>query len=81
MYAVNLPDLVGDDLGRRMAAMLVAPVRGEVVQTDPRRFDEVAVVLACNDERAAAIVEVIRLKFKKPALRCYQGSGDTWRRI
>jgi hypothetical protein len=64
-----------------MAAVLVAPVRGEVIEADPQRFDGMAVTLACDDERAAAIVEVIRLKLKKSELRCYTGSGKTWRLI
>jgi len=87
MFAVNLGDLVQDSLDHRMAQMLVAPVRGDVITAEPGRVDGFAVLLACDDTRAQAIVDVIRLKFAKSALRCYTNAGKTgkptktWRRI
>lgn len=81
MYAVNLADMTGNDLNRRMVAMLVAPVVGEMVHIDRQRIDAVAVILNCEEERAQAIVEVIRLKLRKHELRCYKKNGKGWKSV
>jgi len=77
-YAVNLPDLLYPDR-LLMARLLIEPVRGEVVYVNGRRLDEVALELACSEERARAIIDIIRMKFKW--LRCYQCKQTGWRRI
>lgn len=72
-YAVNVADMAKLGL---VAEILVAPVVPQrlVVETSKARFDEMAVVLECEEERAKAIVEVIRLKFRPREMRCYQSS-------
>lgn len=43
-----------------------------------------ALRLACDDERAGAIVELIRKQYAKASLRCYlskTGKGKNWRRV
>ncbi len=82
MYAVNIADLTKPDV-RTIAPYLVSPVTPSrtVVQTERDRFDGMGIVLECPNEQAAAIVEVIRLKFKRHELRCYKGNGKTWKRI
>lgn len=92
-YAVNLADLTYPDRCL-FAQMLLAPVTsGRTVGTGEKdrgtgvRFDAVALVLDCPDERAAAIIEVIRTRLlrvrdRRP-WRCYYsktGNGG-WRQI
>lgn len=80
-YAVNLADMTKEKF-RLIAPFLVGPVQGEVVDTEgPDRVDGKAVMLACDDERAAAIVAVIRMRMARNELRCYQGHGRTWKRV
>ena len=84
MYAVNLGDWVAQK-DNFAVAILLQPVIGrqDVVEAEPRRIDGTAVVLDCDDERAAAIVSIIRLKFQKYQFRCYHsntGRGG-WKRI
>jgi hypothetical protein len=81
MYAINLADLAYPERVI-VARCLIAPVQGEIVATDAHRFDEMAVTLDCDDERAKAIVDTIRLKFKRNTLRCYRGQlGGAWERV
>lgn len=81
MYAINIADLTKDKDGV-WAPFLIGPVSGQAVEAE-KRFDGMALTLACDEERAQAIVEVIRLKYKKHEMRCYQsktGKGG-WKRI
>ena len=80
-YAVNLADLCYPD--RVMVARcLIGPVKGQTVQIDKDRMDGVAVLLDCDEKRGRAIVDVLRIKYKRNALRCYESeSGRNWRRI
>ena len=82
-YAVNLADLTHSNrcIDHRMAAMMVASVMGDVVDVNKARVDESVVVLDCSDERARAIIDVIRLKLPKNRLRCYEKTTGRWRRI
>lgn len=81
-YAVRLTDLSGIDLDRRMAAMAVAPVQGELIEVQPEHLDAgTAVVLDCDEERAAAIVEVIRLRCDRNRVRIYRQEKKGWKRI
>jgi len=93
-YAVNLCDFrtVMDDLPQTAAiaagAMLKSHVSsGEVVQPVEDRPDEDALLLECEDERAAAICDALRhigLKhgWGKNKLRIYeQGPRGGWKRI
>ena len=82
-YAVNLGDLVRPE-NRIVASAMIAPVQGGTVEVDRQRVDGVAVLLNCDDERAQAIVDVIRLKRRKHELRCYVRKTDTaktWKSI
>jgi len=69
-YAINLADLMYPDR-TLMAQILIAPVSREVVRLSKDELDSEAVILNCDEERAQAIVDVIRLKYKRHELRCY----------
>lgn len=83
-YAVNLADWVAykEDYG---LTIILVPVTGskEVVYCESKRLDSLGIVLECDDKRAAAIIGIIRKRFKKHELRCYQGSRNrkTWKRL
>ena len=82
-YAVNLADL-SQKANQVVVTCLVKPVMGGTVVVRPRQVDGVAVLLDCGDERAAAIVEVIRLKLRRHEMRCYVRKTDrakTWKAV
>ena len=79
MHAVNLADLTNRKA--RLAWLLIGPVAGEIVDAEPHVFAGAAVVLACDDERAQAIVDVLRVGLNRYELRCYKCRGKTWKRI
>ncbi|GEM_PF-4655041 len=72
-YSVNVADLTKDII---LAQFLIAPVAPsrEVISVEKGRFDGVAIRLECDNEQAQAIVDVIRLKYRKHEVRCYRGS-------
>jgi len=90
-YAVNVSDLV---VRRDPITLpcLVAPVTPNRIFVDatPRDIAGTAVLLECDEERAAAIIEVIRIKYPpdpkgrtNPWMRCYYsktGKGG-WKRV
>ena len=84
VYAVNLADLSNTEVGRDFClGMLLKPVLGTRPVEAEKRFDGHAVLLECDEERAAAIVEVARKHYKRWQLRFYRsktGNGG-WRRV
>lgn len=85
MYAIQLSDLLcaGHETDRILLSWLVRPVMGRAVDVEPANFDGAAVVLECDDERAAAIVAVIRTKYGRHQVRCWQSKSGTgsWKRV
>jgi hypothetical protein len=80
-YAVNLADLAAID--SPVVRMLIVPhiSSRQTVEVERRRVDGTAVVLACPEAQAAAIVEVIRLRIPRHRLRCYRSTGENrWTR-
>ena len=79
-YAVNVADLTKH---RFVAQWILAPVvpGRSVVDVEPGRFDGAGILLECDEERAQAIVDVIRTKLKKHQLRCYKKEGGSWKRV
>jgi hypothetical protein len=76
MYAVNAGD---HDL-----LFILCPVLGtpEIIDCEPGNSDGEAFVLNCDDERGAAIVSIIRRRYKIWRLRCYHSSdGKNWNRV
>lgn len=84
-YAVNVADWTAcrDDFGLRiLLGNVVDADRPMLVDAEPGRVDAPAVVLDCEEERAEAIVDVIREKYERHELRCYKSTtGRSWRRI
>jgi len=81
MYAINITDLEKDDIVANFLVMPAAHSR-TIVRAEPSAADGHALVLDCDDEQAAAIVDVIRMKYPKNLFRCYrQGPRGGWRRI
>jgi len=72
VYSVNVMDLTKDDI---LTTFMIAPVikSRQLVDVEKGRVDGTAVILDCPEERAKAIVEVIRNKYGKNEFRCYAG--------
>jgi hypothetical protein len=70
--SINVTDL--SSINDSTLAILLAPVTKsrEIVNVDPKHIDGMAVVLECDRKRALAIIEVIRMKYGKKALRAYE---------
>lgn len=86
-YAVNLADLANtppsQDIGVQLLLAPVISKKTPPVEVEKRRFDGIGVVLTCDEERASAIVEILRQKYKKYELRLYTsktGAGG-WKRV
>ena len=77
-YAINLADLTAWQKHKPCHPMLflVRPHIGEPVDINTN-VDGAAVVLACPEEQAAAIVELLRKNLKRHELRMYRSkTGD-----
>lgn len=80
-YAVNIADATQDNI---LAQFLIAPViqSKTIVEAERGRLDGSAVKLDCDEVRAKAVCEVIRLKYHRNKFRCYQSkTGRAWTRI
>lgn len=84
-YAVNACDLaVLKD--HWPLHMLISPVINrdiEHVECEPQKIAGMGFILDCDQERAEAIIEVVRMQYPRHALRFYQsttGKGS-WRRV
>lgn len=83
-YAVNLYDLMSlQALDPVCALFFPVSALGEVVAANRRKVGQDAVFLAFDDERAAAIVKLVRKRYDKNSLLLYfskSGRGG-WKRI
>jgi hypothetical protein len=72
VYSVNVMDMTKDDI---LSTFMIAPVirSRQTIEVEKGRIDGYAVVLDCPEERAKAIIEVIRMKYGKNEFRCYAG--------
>ena len=75
-YAINIADLTKPE--NRPLGLIIGQVRGVVVEINKRRMDAVAITLCCEDERARALIDIIRIRRKKHELRCYEHKGSRW---
>jgi hypothetical protein len=71
--SINITDL--SKTNDPMIAMLISPVtKGrDIINVDPKHVDGMALLLDCDRERAEAIVQVIRMRYKKNQIRIYDG--------
>ena len=72
MISINVADLM--TMNEMMVGMLISPVTPNHIlhNKEPGRIDGMAVELECDEERAVAIVDVLRMNCKR--LRAYKGS-------
>jgi hypothetical protein len=72
VYSVNVMDMTKDDI---LSTFMIAPVirSRQIIEAEKGRIGGMAVVLDCPEERARAIIEVIRSKYGKNEFRCYEG--------
>lgn len=72
-YSVNVTDMSKDNI---LSTFMIAPVTQSkiLVTVEKGRVDGTAVVLDCPEERAKAIIEIIRKKYGKNEFRCYAGT-------
>ncbi len=70
--SINVMDMTKDSI---LSQFMIAPViqSRALFNAEPGRVDGMAVVLDCPEERARAIVDVIRMKYGKNEFRCYEG--------
>jgi len=84
MYAVNLGDLMTLKQIDPVGMVLFPPdiFSTETVEAERHRMDGSAQVLACDDERSAAIVAVLRTKYHRNQIRMYRSeTGKIWKRV
>jgi len=72
VYSVNVMDMTKDDI---LSTFMIAPVirSRQIIEAEKGRIDGMAVILDCPEERARAIIGVIRSKYGKNEFRCYEG--------
>jgi hypothetical protein len=84
-YAVNLADLTArkDDLCLKMLLVPVVDLDAPIVEVERDRFDGMGIKLNCTEGRGAAIVSILRQKFKRHKLRLYESKTGRkgWKRI
>lgn len=76
MYAVSI---AGGCVRSNVLAwnLLVKPLAGQVVEPQADAITESAVVLDCDEERAAAVVALIRMRCKRAQWHCwYSKTGN-----
>ena len=79
-YAINISDLTGMSMASFLLPHDVIPDR-IIVDAEKGMFDGSAIMLQCDEERAKAIVDIIRMNCEKNKLRCYKAEHSTWKRI
>ena len=79
-YAINISDLIDVPMATFLLSQDVVPDR-IIVDAEKGQIDGSAIMLQCDEHRARAIVEVIRMNCKKHQLRCYKAEHSTWKRI
>lgn len=80
-YAINVLDLAAADPIALMPVVASVTPSRLTVEAEPSVVAGVALVLECPDEQAAAICEVVRLKYHRNALRCYERESGRWKRL
>ncbi len=83
-YAVNLINLMSLRELDPIGALLFPPeILGDAIMPEKRRLGTDSVRLTCNEERAEAIVTLMRQKYTKPQFMMFRsktGKGG-WKRI
>lgn len=82
-YAIHIADLMALQRAEpALSLVLTQHVGREPVEIDRRQFDGVALPLTCGDNQAAALVELIRRKYRRDQVRIWrQGAKGGWKRV
>ena len=83
MYAIHIADLMALQRAEpALSLVLTQYVGDESVEIDRQQFDGVALPLTCGDEQAAALVELIRRKYRREQVRIWnKGQKGGWKRV
>ena len=79
-YAINISDLIRVPVATFLLSPDVVPDR-IIVDAEKGQVDGFVIMLQCDEHRARAIIEVIRMNCKKHQLRCYMAKQSIWKRI
>ncbi len=83
MYAILLCDLLNRRLPAAATIVLGAVTQQHrIAEVLPKSIAGTGVILDCDDERAEAIVQVVRANVERRHLRMfYSKTGNSWRAI
>ena len=79
-YVINTGDMTKDPI---LGQFLIAPLikNQQIVNCEPGQIDGGGVLLECDETRAQAVIDVLRLKYSQNKFRAYVAKGKTWKRI
>lgn len=84
-YAIQLADfMVLRQHDPALGIVLAANVERQPVTIGKERFDDEAVTFACPAEQAAALVQIVRTKYRRDEVRIWRndtGAKSAWRRV
>ena len=83
MYAIHLADLLYLQHECFPLALLLASVVSvtSAVEINRDRFGDVGVAFTCDDDRAEAIIELIRMHYNLHTIRIYRKTKTSWRKV
>lgn len=81
MYAIQLTDLLTLQRDPVMRMVLIPLLSQESVTVVAGQFDGEALPFACGDKQAAAMIEVIRTRYRRDQVRCYHQAKKAWRQV
>lgn len=80
--AICLPDLLIIQRDHPVLALILQPHLGQGhFPIDQQHFDHEAIPLTCSDERADALLTIIRKRLPATQIRVWRRSGSRWKRI
>lgn len=84
-YAIQLSDFMHlRQHDPALGLVLAANAERQSITVGKERFDDEALPLACPSEQAAALVDLIRTKYRRDEVRVWRndtGAASAWRRV
>lgn len=82
-YAIHIADLMALQRAEpALSLVLTQHVGREPVEVDRQQYDGVALPLTCDDKQAAALITLIRRKYRKDQVRVWlKGQRGGWKRV
>lgn len=82
MYAIRLADVTGEKYGIAISLLLAPVMTQEHEYVDDKEIDGCCVVpMHCSDERAEAIIEIMRMKYRTQSIRWYRKTTGAWKKV